>query len=303
MLHSLYNYFLTHKKNRQRNSLHKWLHWQLYKFLKSQLVEHYKNLATSNLRVDASSNIVVSLTSFPARIDVVHLAIRSVLNQTKKPKQVVLWLANEQFPLGEQGLPNKLLELKPLGLKIDFCEDIKAHKKYFFSFQEYSENLIVTVDDDIIYPRNFLEVLLDTHQKYPNCVVANRVRYMEVGADGFKPYREWKINKVDGDNPSKRIFSTGAGGVLYQPRFFQNSFYDIEGIKKTNCRNDDIWLKSGQLANNVSVAFTNFYVRQFIEIPDSQKESLFSSNVFEADNDRQMDEIFKYFGITNKAFD
>lgn len=301
MIHFLYNYFLTRKPHKKKIPLYVWLQWQLYKFLNFSLMRYYKQISLKALGVDSTSQIIVSLTSFPARIEVIHLAIKSMLNQTVRPRKIVLWLGKEQFPEGEIGLPTELLELKPLGLEIAFCEDIKAHKKYFFAFQEYPENLVVTVDDDVIYPKNLLKVLLNTHYRYPDSIVANRVRAMELYDNGFTPYRTWKINSSEFTKPSKKIFSTGVGGVLYQPHFFKQSFFDIEGIRKTDCRNDDIWLKAGQIDNNVPVVFTNYYFKQFIEIPDSQKESLFSTNVFEADNDRQIKEIFDYFGIPMKA--
>ncbi|MEZ4802529.1 MAG: hypothetical protein R2797_07120 [Gelidibacter sp.] len=303
MIHFLYSYFLKTKIDENKSKLYTWLQWQLYKFLKVGLISYYKNISLNSLGIDSTSNVVVSLTSFPARIGVIHLSIRSILNQTKRPKKVVLWLGEEQFPLRETTLPQQLLELKQLGLEIEFCEDLKAHKKYFFSFQKYPKNLLVTVDDDVIYPKDLLETLFMAHQKHPDCVVANRVRYMESINEDFIPYRQWKINSSKYIMPSKRIFSTGVGGVLYEPGFFQKSFFDIDGIKKTDCRNDDIWLKAGQIANNVPVFFTNVYFRQFIEIPESQKESLFSTNVFEADNDRQIKEIFDYFGINQKSFE
>ena len=303
MIHFLYNKFLTRKHVKKEHQLVKWLYWQLFKFLKVSLVKHYKNISVDSLGINEKSNLIVSLTSFPARIDVVYLAIRSMLNQTERPQKIVLWLGKEQFPKGEASLPNSLLSLKSLGLEIEFCKDIKAHKKYYFAFQKYPDNLIVTVDDDVIYPRNLLKILLETHRVYPNSVLANRVRSMEIKDNTFIPYREWEINRVGNNVPSKKIFSTGVGGVLYQPHFFKSSFYDLEGIEKTNCVGDDIWLKAGQISNNIPVAFTNFYFRQFIEIPESQKENLYSRHVFESDNDRQIKDVFKYFGITQQSFD
>src|SRR5690554_970357 len=303
MIHFLYNYFLTRKPTKQKNRLSIWLNWQFYKYLKVHLVSYYKNAPMESLGINTNSNIVVSLTSFPARIDVVYLTIKSMLYQTKRPQKIVLWLGKEKFPKGQNVLPNSLLELIPLGLEIEFCEDIGAHTKYFYAFQKYPEKLIVTVDDDIIYPKNLLEILLETHNKYSNCVIANRVRYMQMENSNFKPYRKWKINRLKINNPSKRIIATGVGGVLYQPKFFLKSFFDVEGIRETNCFGDDIWLKAGQIENNVPVAFTNYYFKQFMEIPDSQKESLYATNVFEADNDRQIKEVFKYFGITENSFE
>lgn len=304
MIHFLYNYDLTHKRTRQISRLNRWLHWQLHKYLKVHLVKYYKKIDMDSLQVDISSNVIVSLTSFPARIDLVYITIRSILNQTQRPQKIVLWLGDEQFPFREKTLPKSLLDLKSAGLEIEFCEDIKAHKKYFFAFQKYPDNLIVTVDDDVIYPRNFLNILFKSHREYPDCIIANRVRYMELENMSFKPYREWTINRVGRTKgPSKNIFSTGVGGVLYQPKFFQKSFFDLEGIRKTKCINDDIWLKAGQIKNNIPVFFTNIYYKQFIEIPESQNESLFKTNVFESDNDRQIKEVFEYFGIYEKDFE
>ena len=300
MIHFIYNYFLTRQPTKK---VDKWVHWQIYKYLRAQLIRYYKHKSKNSLGINDQSNLIVSLTSFPARIDVVYLSIKSLLNQTQRPQKVVLWLGEAQFPKGEAGLPHSLLALKPLGLDIEFCEDLKAHKKYFFAFQKYPNNLIVTVDDDVIYPKNLLAVLMETHLTYPHSIVANRVRLMELEGANFKPYRGWKINEVGAQNPSKNLFSTGVGGVLYQPQFFPKSFFDIEGIKQTNCSADDIWLKAGQVVNNIPVAFTDYYFNQFIEIPHSQKESLYSTLVFENGNDQQIIAVFDYFGITEKYFD
>ena len=53
--------------------------------------------------------VTVSLTSFPARIEYVHLAIKSLMLQSYKPDRVVLWLAEEQFP--DHKLPEQLTAL------------------------------------------------------------------------------------------------------------------------------------------------------------------------------------------------
>src|SRR5690554_3260312 len=54
--------------------------------------------------------LIVSFTSFPARIKKVHLVVESILRQTVLPHRIILWLSKEQFPT-EKSLPKKLLEL------------------------------------------------------------------------------------------------------------------------------------------------------------------------------------------------
>ena len=79
--------------------------------------------------VKRERKVIVSLTSFPARIDTVYITIKSILMQSLKPDLIILWLAHEQFPQKENELPRNLLELKKYGLAIEWCYDIKSYKK------------------------------------------------------------------------------------------------------------------------------------------------------------------------------
>src|SRR5690554_5862757 len=42
-------------------------------------------------------NLIISLTSFPARISNVNLVIESMLRQTILPERIILWLSRKQF--------------------------------------------------------------------------------------------------------------------------------------------------------------------------------------------------------------
>ena len=103
------------------------------------------------------SEIIVSLTSFPERINTVWMTITSLLLQTHKPCKIILWLSKEQFE--NTILPQKLVQLKKYGLEIKWCDDLKPHKKYFYCMQEYSDKCIVIADDDVFYPKNHLKIL------------------------------------------------------------------------------------------------------------------------------------------------
>ena len=103
---------------------------------------------------DESSPIIISLTTYPARVGTVWITITSLLNQTKQPQRVILWLAEEQFQ--DKKIPKRLMQLQKRGLEILYCEDLKPHKKYFYTMQEYPECFVVTADDDIFYPENHI---------------------------------------------------------------------------------------------------------------------------------------------------
>lgn len=76
----------------------------------------------------------MSLTSYPKRINVVWITIETLLQQTVKPDEVILWLADSQFKEIEE-LPEELKVLQKRGLIIRFCDDLKSHKKYFYTMR------------------------------------------------------------------------------------------------------------------------------------------------------------------------
>ena len=61
---------------------------------------------------------IVSLTSWKKRIDIVHNAIESIMNQTVKPDKIVLNLSLDEFPSGNDELPENLTSLIDNGLEI-----------------------------------------------------------------------------------------------------------------------------------------------------------------------------------------
>ena len=125
-----------------------------------------------------SPELIVSLTSYPARIGKVHIAIDSLLKQTLKPDRIVLYLADDQFPGREADLPTELLKCVERGLTISWCEDFKSHKKLIPALIEYPDAIIVTFDDDIYFEPTRLELLyndyIENHDK-GNYIYCHRI--------------------------------------------------------------------------------------------------------------------------------
>ena len=130
-----------------------------------------------------SLKVTASMTSFPARINFVHIALKSLLLQSYKPDRLVLWLAEEQFP--GRKLPSELIGLIPHGLEIEWCEDLYGHKKYYYCLQgQRPDEVVITYDDDIIYPVDSVKRLVETHEKHPNCLVCERAQAIDYEPDG-----------------------------------------------------------------------------------------------------------------------
>lgn len=246
--------------------------------------------------VDLSHEIIVSLTTFPDRISTVWITIATMMNQTYKPKRIILWLAREQFPNGESRFPEQLLRLKKRGLEIRFCEDLKPHKKYYFTMQENPDDYVVTVDDDVLYPEDHLEQLWKTHLKNPDvicCQYAHKITYDKDGK--IAAYENWKSCFGDSTEPTMQILPVGCGGVLYPPHTLDNRLFDAKAIQMLCPMMDDLWLKSMAVLKGVKAVLCSKGSLIYFDILGTRKSGLQHTNAGERKNDIAMRAIVEAY--------
>lgn len=135
--------------------------------------------------------VVVSLTSYPTRIRKLYNVLNSIMEQTYKPKAVVLYLSTDQFP--DKMMPIDLTIYFEQGLEIHwYQDDLKSHKKYLYAFQEYPDDYIITIDDDFYYERHMIEELIYYIDKFPQCILARRTHLITMQSDGsISSYENW----------------------------------------------------------------------------------------------------------------
>lgn len=228
--------------------------------------------------------VIVSLTSYPARIGTVHFTVKSLLSQTFQPAAVVLWLAREEFPGGEISLPKELLELKSSGLSIQWCHNTKSYKKLIPALKAYPDNVIITVDDDIIYKPTWLEQLVASYIQYPDSIHCCRAHKISLDGGTFMSYRKWRRNIKD-PNPSYKTFFTGCGGVLYPPASLHADVMNEADFMALCGSGDDIWFWSMAVLNETKIRVipdTDFSL-EFT--PDSQEVALWRNNDVGGEND------------------
>lgn len=218
-------------------------------------------------------NFIVSLASYSKRIDTLHICLESLFSQTLMPKKIILYLDNSVSP---NNIPEKIVSFTKKGLEIVFVSDeIKSHNKYYYTFRDYPDETVITVDDDVIYDKNTFENLMNTHKKYPMAVCSTRVSYMIFDdKNTITSYNNW-ISEYDKLNlPSKKLIATGVGGILYPPHIFTDEILDKSCIKKLALTADDLWLKIMELKNNIYVAWTGQTPQHPMQIPNTMEVSL-----------------------------
>ena len=139
---------------------------RIVRYFSNKILPNYLSKSKpSNGRVE--KNIILSFTSFPARISNVWQVVESIKRQSVLPEKIVLWLSLKQFPGGE-GIPDSLLNEVDDLFEIRMVEDdIRSHKKFYYVMQEYPDKAFVTCDDDIYYHPDTLKYLVECSKKHP----------------------------------------------------------------------------------------------------------------------------------------
>lgn len=133
--------------------------------------------------------IVLSLATYPPRFSTIDLPLKSLLLQSVKPDKILVWM-----PCALSELPQNMRKYEEYGVSFRKApHDFYSHLKYFYTLQEYANDIVITVDDDAIYPTDLISTLIHTHNKYPSCICARRVHQITWDEEGnINPYTQWR---------------------------------------------------------------------------------------------------------------
>lgn len=242
---------------------------------------------------DKQSEVIISFTSFPARIYNVWQVVECMFRQTVQPAKILLWLSKEQFPTRES-IPMSLRERENDIFEIRMVDgDIRSHKKYYYVAKEFPDSLVFLIDDDIYYRPDILERSLKAREKHPDAVICNYGSHIGYNEDGsLKPYNEWKT--VDGFSDADDLFFGSGGGTLFCPSELHQDLTDIEKARRLTPIADDIWLNvMVRLAKRKIVMVENNLI---LPIFNKNNTTLSSQNLGMSENDRQLGNVMEVYG-------
>lgn len=247
--------------------------------------------------------IIVSFTTFPKRIDSIWKVIECMLRQTVRPDKVMLYLSREQFPKELDDLPQSLRKYKDNGL-VDVVfvdDDLRSHKKYYYSFQQFPEDLIILIDDDLFYVKTLISELLEEHAKFPESIICHRAHTVTRDQYGaLNPYAKWRSQKSR-RGPTHAIFHTSGGGTLYRPFLFSEQLYNRKLIKDLCFYADDVWLNVLAFVSGITIVKSNYYTNYLpVYIKDDIKLSVV--NVQQSLNDNQLEKVLTHFNVVQECF-
>jgi hypothetical protein len=198
--------------------------------------------------------IVITMTSYPARITTVSKVVYSILRNTLKPDRFVLNLSELEFKNKEYDLPMdlRLLLYNSLIEIIWHKDNKKQFKKLIPTLEKYPDSVVISIDDDVYYPIDFVETMYSDYLKYDK-------KYPITGG-------RWIDKKYFYNKPSHHGSFT-----LITKSMFGNKFVEMKRlIKKELWKNlwfDDPLYTAAIVANGLEYKFSEFngykYKKQF----------------------------------------
>jgi hypothetical protein len=183
--------------------------------------------------------------------------------------------------------------IRDRGVQVHWVANTGPYRKLIPILQErWNENvLIVTIDDDTLYPTWFLERLVAGYHRH-RCIVAYRGRRVAHDALGrLAPYQEWPWLQPP-ETVTPLNYPIGQSGILYHPQFFTKRVFDPAAIELSPSA-DEPWFYANVRIKEIPVCVfgTSFPMLKKY----NSKECLWAMN--RARNDGQLAAVCRHLKI------
>lgn len=237
--------------------------------------------------------IIVSIAIIKHRLSTLPILLESIKNQTVTPHKVYLCYSNESYLLDEGISDDEILPFQTGSILPLKTKNTGSYRKLLPVLQMYKDDdvLIITLDDDIYYPVNAIETLVDYYNR-EKCIIAFRGNKMKFNKQGrILPYTKWETIK----KTSRSIFNfpTGVFGILYHPSFFIKKVFDISTALKLCPTSDDVWFK---FMTSVSVCIVINDLKFPVITEKHQVNSLYQK-FNKKDNDKQIKKLIAFLSV------
>lgn len=177
--------------------------------------------------------LILSLTSYPARFGTLLPTLRALTRQSVRPDRVILWLD----PGDAAALPAEARALD--GLEVRTCPQWRSYKKLVPTLLEAPDAFIVTADDDVYYPADWLDGLVRAAAGGAR-VACHRAHRVVMAGDRPTGYEDWDHN-IGAPEAGPLVLPTGVSGVLYAPKVFHPDVTRVELFQRLAPGADDLW--------------------------------------------------------------
>jgi hypothetical protein len=242
-----------------------------------------------------AEKVIVTLTTISSRLCNVHRVIETLLSQNYNNYAIRLYLSREEYLLdmGVNNIPKSVAGLVSDKFSIVFTENIGPFRKLLPALSEFwgSDQILITVDDDVLYSQDFISTLVTANHLFKK-PVAYRGRRINLTKEGIAPYSSWAKTNLVGD--SILNVPTGKDGILYRPTYFHPAVLDLQMAKEVAPTTDDLWFKWHTASVGISSVLLFDSLSESFPSLESEGETLFDSFNKHANNDQVVTRLEEY---------
>ena len=182
---------------------------------------------------DNSKELVnISFTTTPNRINKIRETVESYLNQDYKNIKLHITIPKKSFKGLKYQIPSWLQTYSEQNqiniINVDEDEGPITKILGILKLIQDPEELILIADDDLIYPKNWVSLMMYYQRKNPN-------KCISITTEKFKKYK----------------ISPAYTGTLIKRKFITNEIFNIPDI--SCARGDDLWISYNLFKNNIDI--------------------------------------------------
>lgn len=229
------------------------------------------------IRVSENMRVVASLTTMPDRYFKIIETLKSLHNQTYKLDDIYLGLPSRSRRLNIEypPIPQEISDLCTVVSCTDFGPITKISGGILM--ENDPDTVIITFDDDMIYPPTMVETLMTHHKTYPDSSIGSSGMLLRYSCPmcAITPNEDnffYRISKFYVPPEGRRVDSIyGYPGALYVRKFFperellEEEFLNYALVDDNMFMNDDIVISGYLSMKNIERRiFPNMPVVSFV---------------------------------------
>lgn len=204
--------------------------------------------------------VILSMTTIPKRKERLTDNLPAILGQTFKFDKLIINiddnLSDEDYAwYDELAKKDDRIEINKAEAKWRSCN------KLLPTLKKYPEDVIITLDDDIYYPKNTIKLLVEWYERNPDCIITHEINPIVINDD--EDYVSY-LNTYDVMLMQKEWGKYFSNCCLFPPHTFDGTdLYDYDKMMEcTNGTHDELWFWTQSTINGVQCIGLN-YVRSF----------------------------------------
>lgn len=232
---------------------------RIMNFLKSigyDVIEHWGDYET-HLAIYKKVNYIVSMTTIPSRKKWFKEYVDSILKQSFYFDKFVINI-DDNLTEGDYEFYESIKDFDER-IEINVCDHKwRSCNKLLPTLKKYSNSVIITVDDDIYYPKDSIKKLVEEYEKNSDCIIclsSNPIKFNDNKYGG--------IFIVDDVCFGQKGYSKYLSNCcLFPPHIFDNSdLFDYDKmIMCTKGLHDELWFWVNSTLNGVKSINVNNYL-------------------------------------------